>query len=149
MKLSQIIGKNLERRFEHLKYECENKIADLGEMVYQNSKLVDGSDEYDYSDDIFELNQKLFIKQKEYEDLITEIHDIVKEHPEHIPNDICYCYDQNGTCPYWTLSPFEVSQDNGVCIFMNYYDREGIGLIWDQVKQCGVNEEDLKENDVL
>lgn len=63
-----------------------------------------------------------------------------------------YCYTllaivRNGrgmkikTCPYWELMLDKPEQDNGYCHYLKYGDWEhnGLGLLWDQVKECGVN----------
>ena len=59
-----------------------------------------------------------------------------------IPNGM-YCYDDNGICPYWSLREDKPYQDNGYCAFMKEgdWDIDGVGLLWDQVKECGVNED--------
>lgn len=52
-----------------------------------------------------------------------------------------YCYDSNGTCPYWSLDEDRHYQENGYCYYMlkGDWEREGFSLIWDQVKECGIN----------
>ena len=46
-------------------------------------------------------------------------------------------------CPYWSLDPNKPSQCNGCCSFLNRCDDddEGFGLLWDQVKECGINDD--------
>ena len=75
-----------------------------------------------------------------------------------------YCYGEKGTCPYWTLSENHPEQENGYCAYLKQGDWEinastektlidnhgkkwspaempfGIGLLWDQIKDCGINE---------
>jgi hypothetical protein len=66
-----------------------------------------------------------------------------------------YCYNpleypnkQNGykfkikRCPYWSINDKQHSQDNGFCSYLNKGDWEenGTSLLWDQVKECGINE---------
>lgn len=73
-----------------------------------------------------------------------------------IPKGI-YCYTiknvemtENGPivhknrCPYWSLNPNKESQDNGYCSFLNVGDWESPtgGLLWDMVKECGINDDD-------
>lgn len=55
----------------------------------------------------------------------------------------CYSYDENGNfhvCPYWNY----VDREIAYCAFLNSSDADGLGLglLWDQVKECGVNEPD-------
>jgi hypothetical protein len=52
-----------------------------------------------------------------------------------------YCYNENGTCPYWYLKERQV----GGCGLLEAYDYDGsdkASLLWDQVKECGVNSRD-------
>jgi hypothetical protein len=48
-----------------------------------------------------------------------------------------YCYDENGVCPYWSLKGYR----NGYCKFLDIEDDQidGLGLLWDQCKECGIN----------
>ncbi len=73
-----------------------------------------------------------------------------------IPNGI-YCYelieigkDKNGrsiykthVCPYWSIDRSKPNQMNGYCAYLDCgdWEGEGFGLLWDQVKECGINEE--------
>ncbi len=54
-----------------------------------------------------------------------------------------YCYDENGTCPYWSFELDKPKQENGYCAYLKIGDWEsdGIGLLWDQVKFCEINED--------
>jgi len=60
-----------------------------------------------------------------------------------------YCYDSKGKCPYWQLREDKPNQENGYCKFMEKGDWEmDIELLWDQCKECGINEytdEELKD----
>lgn len=59
-----------------------------------------------------------------------------------IPRGI-YCYDENGTCPYWRKVG-----ENGFCDYMELGDENlDIGLLWDQCKECGINEGEEDETD--
>lgn len=76
-----------------------------------------------------------------------------------IPHGL-YCYellrienDERGrpiaktkVCPYWDSDPNQESQSNGYCHYLEVGDWQNAGpfLLWDQVKECGVNE-DLDE----
>ena len=45
-------------------------------------------------------------------------------------------------CPYWGRSLRRPEQDSGYCLLNHYYDWDTeIGLLWDMVKCCGINEE--------
>lgn len=59
-----------------------------------------------------------------------------------IPKGI-YCYDDKGTCPYWSMDEEKPQQESGYCRFMGVGDWEekGTWLLWDMVKECGINEE--------
>lgn len=45
------------------------------------------------------------------------------------------------TCPYWSLREGEEEGNNGYCSFLESGDWEAPsgGLLWDQVKECGIN----------
>lgn len=64
-----------------------------------------------------------------------------------------YCYTGIGydretrtykarTCPYWSINPNHPHQMNGYCSYMKTGDwmEEGLSLLWDKVKECGINE---------
>ena len=76
-----------------------------------------------------------------------------------------YCYDEKGTCPYWSCNKTKHSQENGYCSFLEkadweenprlnaeaeWHDSEGniveqddylpMSLLWDKCKECGENE---------
>jgi hypothetical protein len=59
----------------------------------------------------------------------------------------CYCYDENGVCPFWwSLSDFE-EQSDGYCTLMEKGDfmsseNGGTTLLFDQCKECGLNDDD-------
>lgn len=56
-----------------------------------------------------------------------------------------YCYDSKGTCPYWDKSEIHEEQNNGFCWFKgrgDWSDPLSCGLLWDQCKECGINEEE-------
>ena len=45
-------------------------------------------------------------------------------------------------CPYWGKAYRRPEQDSGYCLLTHTYDwNAGIGLLWDMVKCCGINEE--------
>jgi hypothetical protein len=49
-----------------------------------------------------------------------------------------YCYYGSYKCPYWFK---DYQQDIGYCSFLELCDtdQECLGLLWDQVKECGEN----------
>jgi hypothetical protein len=53
-----------------------------------------------------------------------------------------YCYDENGVCPFLDVINHFPKQDNGYCHYLKSGDFQhaGLGLLWDQCKECGVNE---------
>lgn len=72
-----------------------------------------------------------------------------------IPKGI-YCYttkygfNGRGTpCPFWELREDKPHQENGYCHYMQIGDwmDKGPWLLWDQVKECGVNE-DYEESNI-
>lgn len=72
-----------------------------------------------------------------------------------------YCYtmtdppsSENGfrlktkLCPFWSNNPDQPDQGSGYCSYLKQGDwmENGTSLLWDQVKECGVNpapEEDM------
>jgi len=58
---------------------------------------------------------------------------------ENIPQGF-YCYDDSGTCPYWSLQPNMPHQENGYCHFLQKGDGtfDGLSHLWDQVKECNM-----------
>lgn len=63
-----------------------------------------------------------------------------------IPHGI-YCYEYRDEefilCPFWSKNHLMPEQENGYCSFLSMADwyGEGQGLLWDQVKECGINED--------
>jgi len=53
------------------------------------------------------------------------------------------CHDKNGVCPFWDTSQFMPKQQSGYCHWLERGDwQEGVTLLWDQCKECGINIED-------
>lgn len=53
----------------------------------------------------------------------------------------CYCYDNNGTCPYWDMASNKPEQMNGYCWYLDlgdWFESGGTDLLWDQVKVCNI-----------
>lgn len=44
------------------------------------------------------------------------------------------------SCPYWSIKNDLPEHMNGYCKFMGIsdFEMEGVGLLWDSVKECGV-----------
>lgn len=70
-----------------------------------------------------------------------------------------YCYSRSSDidntggrnvlpCPYWGTDPTRRSQENGYCAYLKSGDwsDEGVSLLWDQVKECRVND-DLEDEE--
>jgi hypothetical protein len=62
-----------------------------------------------------------------------------------IPKGI-YCYSGPrgaNPCPYWSL----LDEYNGYCAYLGVSDEEcdGLSLLWDQCKECGINKEEETE----
>ena len=56
-----------------------------------------------------------------------------------------YHYTEQVTCPFWSRIEGKPEQQNGYCSFLSRGDwEEGLSHLWDQVKECGINE-DLEE----
>lgn len=56
-----------------------------------------------------------------------------------------YCYTYEGEhyrrCPYWSRHPKKREMDSGYCSALEMGDwmHRSLGLLWDQVKECGLN----------
>jgi hypothetical protein len=51
-------------------------------------------------------------------------------------------YYETSMCPYWSLRSDKPNQMNGYCSFLEKGDwqDDGTMLLWDQVKECQINE---------
>lgn len=50
---------------------------------------------------------------------------------------------QTRTCPYWRVIEGQPEQANGYCDYLERGDfDDGTFLLWDQVKECGINRDD-------
>ena len=63
-----------------------------------------------------------------------------------IPKGI-YCYDEGGLCKFWNKDETKPHQESGYCTLMNLKDWEHGTLLWDQVKECGLNDSLEDEED--
>lgn len=64
-----------------------------------------------------------------------------------------YCYEikyyddknhilRTKVCPYWSIDTTKPEQDNGYCSYLQMGDWDmSLGMLWDQVKECGINED--------
>ena len=66
--------------------------------------------------------------------------------PADIPKGL-YCYDKNNLCPYWSMRVGKPRQENGYCSYLERgdWEAEGVSLLWDQVKECGLEDEDWED----
>lgn len=75
------------------------------------------------------------------------LEDLLKEPEKHIPPGI-YCYGADGECPFWDWDDKRDPQGNGYCHYLDADDLElcaegdHISLLWDQCKECGINDID-------
>jgi hypothetical protein len=75
-----------------------------------------------------------------------------EDNPEqYIPPGI-YCYDGDVRCPYWDSNDNQPDQYNGYCHYMKTGDwidlkKGGTMLLWDQVKECGINDDEEIDNE--
>ena len=60
-----------------------------------------------------------------------------------------YCYYGDTLCPYWDRREDMPEQMNGYCSFLEVGDWEGpgLGMLWDQCKECGVNLDEENDGD--
>jgi hypothetical protein len=69
----------------------------------------------------------------------------VRDRPEEVvPKDTVYCYEgRSYRCPFWRKAYDLPDQNNGYCAHLRWGDWQGsgTGLLWDQVKECGINED--------
>jgi len=91
----------------------------------------------------------------------------MNDNPKNLPTDVIpkgsYCYSKievisvDGKmpriklldlCPYWGKDPNLPEHENGTCEFMGVTDEDlGMGLLWDQCKECGINDDYDEEED--
>lgn len=58
-----------------------------------------------------------------------------------------YCYSSEGRCPHWRHLPEYHEQESGYCTYLKKgdADEDGTFILWDQVKECGLNYDDEYE----
>lgn len=78
---------------------------------------------------------------------------------DHVPKNTSYCYELVGfsddlmtiktnTCPFWS----SIGPMNGHCSLLGVSDQDleergQIGLLWDQVKECGISLFDIEQSE--
>jgi len=80
--------------------------------------------------------------------------ELLKNAKASIPNGP-YCYEFVKTkfkffkqaislCPFWDCDKSQEKMQNGYCHYLKQgdWDNQGFGLLWDQCKECGINQED-------
>lgn len=80
---------------------------------------------------LFDWFKKLFVPKGFYCYTIKKI----------VPDSIYGCIIKTKVCPYWDKNENEDEQMNGYCHLLKKGDWEenGTDLLWDQVKECGIN----------
>ena len=63
-----------------------------------------------------------------------------------IPSGV-YCYDENGTCPFFELRKVVVDGEEGETGYCAYIDLEDPIALWDQIKMCGINDDNDDDED--
>lgn len=75
-------------------------------------------------------------------DRFKDLHKI--ENPDHslIPAGQ-YCYSGSKLCPYWRTHRDKPEQESGYCQVLGEgdWESEQLSLLWDQCKECGINNE--------
>jgi len=56
-----------------------------------------------------------------------------------------YCYDEKSTCPFWDIDPSKPQQENGYCHYLKESDWLMGGLLWDQCKECNINDDEFPQ----
>lgn len=57
----------------------------------------------------------------------------------------CYCYDNDGRCPFLTIDEKYPEQLNGYCTLLEKGDwmgEDGTSELWDECKNCDINDDD-------
>lgn len=126
---------------------------DYTEIYYihaDKKTLLDiGADESTIHEDISQISELMDHKDV---DKLTQVELTEKQCAELIPNG-AYCYttfeDPNKPskklkgCPFWDRILDFPKQNNGYCHYMKIGDWQlNGGLLWDQCKHCGINDED-------
>lgn len=99
-------------------------------------------------------------RQRRYDQRMEAAKKVVPQGP--------YCYENTGkmvertmdngqvvkvpesrVCPYWKWRNDKPQQRNGYCRLLKAGDwqKDGTFLLWDSVKECGINSEDPDENE--
>lgn len=81
---------------------------------------------------MFEWLKKIRIPKGEY---CYSINTIVKDNCKNVPSI------KINICPFWNIDKEQPYQMNGYCNFLKQgdWEEDGTLLLWDQVKECGIN----------
>ncbi|WP_188205614.1 hypothetical protein [Alkalibacillus aidingensis] len=92
------------------------------------------------------------IKQWDHltEDEIKEAFDYEEKrlYPERFIPDGPYCYDKNGTCPFWDIDLKRDTDENGYCHYLHigdWEDDDEPSQLYQKCKACDINLEDQGE----
>lgn len=105
------------------------------------------------------INKRITIRKERMEEkelLIDETKTLSGEVDETLIPSGMYCYRVVSTdkhtghlnihrCPYWVLRDDKREMECGECTAFGIKDWEDDTLLWDSVKECGVNEEYMEE----
>lgn len=89
----------------------------------------------------FKLTDEMLEQEKECAKLISNLE-------KHIPFDSSYCYtaDEQGNyivCSFYDSHPDAGYQNDGYCHLIHcgdWFEENSTMLLWDQVKECGIND---------
>jgi len=124
-----------KEKLDRLNYEQGRLMKDLGVSVYQ------GQTEY-----IEEQKKGIKEAREAFEEQLEKVFAIKKD-SSLVPENAFYCYKKahhkrGEPCPYWFIDAGAMTQDDGICLLTGERDekiKSGFGLLWDQVKSCGIN----------
>ena len=114
-----------------------------GEIVEKLSKDLFRVKIYYFENILYDKKMKTIEKELQRSDFI-----IHKEHEKEIPKGH-YCYFGSRSpgdkkykpCKYWGIDKSKPSQDCGFCTLTNSKDWLDDDHLWDQLKSCGINED--------
>lgn len=131
---------HLENYYTMKPIEIEDARTDIYFVYASKKKLLEiGVEEKTIFENIAESKeevrafglQQAKLTKKQCEQLIPE-------------GNYCYTYVDGKFkyCPFWDKFEQMPTQDNGYCHYLKSGDwqHKGLGLLWDQCKDCGVNE---------
>ena len=77
----------------------------------------------------------------------VSIEEALKNPEKWIPEGI-YCESGSYLCPFWECIPDRERMEDGYCHYLKkgdleFWEEDGFdSLLWDQCKECGINDED-------